>query len=151
HSGLRQHTIREPTNGGPTHAAPRGPLDCGPRNRSPCCRPPAEGVRSPPAHSCSAQAPPTSRPGGSTMSRIPDAIPARLTGHALRNATLRERSLARAREAPPLARALVTIRARVLGMTRMEFARRSGVSRGSLRDIELGVHTPTRRTLQQFV
>jgi transcriptional regulator with XRE-family HTH domain len=85
------------------------------------------------------------------MSRIPDAIPARLTGHALRNANLRERSLARAREAPPLARALVTLRARVLGMTRMEFARQSGVSRGSLRDIELGVHTPTRRTLQQFV
>jgi transcriptional regulator with XRE-family HTH domain len=75
----------------------------------------------------------------------------RLTGHALRNANLRERSLVRAREAPPLARALVTLRARVLGMTRLEFARQSGISRGTLRDVELGVHTPTRCTLQQFI
>src|SRR5438067_12544197 len=75
----------------------------------------------------------------------------RLTGHSLRNANLRERSLLRAREAPPLARALVTLRARVLGLTRLEFARRSGISRGTLRDLELGVHTPTRRVLQQFV
>jgi transcriptional regulator with XRE-family HTH domain len=84
------------------------------------------------------------------MSQIPPP-PTRLTGHALRNANLRERSLARAREAPPLARALVTLRARVLQMTRLEFARRSGISRGTLRDLELGVHVPTRRILQQFV
>jgi transcriptional regulator with XRE-family HTH domain len=57
----------------------------------------------------------------------------------------------RARTAPPLARTLVQIRAEVLGMTRLEFVRRSGISRGTLRDLELGVHTPTRRTLQQFV
>jgi transcriptional regulator with XRE-family HTH domain len=75
----------------------------------------------------------------------------RLTGHALRNAHLRERSLERAQSAPPLARALVQIRAEVLGLTRLEFVRRSGISRGTLRDLELGVHVPTRRTLQQFV
>jgi transcriptional regulator with XRE-family HTH domain len=74
-----------------------------------------------------------------------------LSGHALRNANLRQRSLARAREGPPLARALVGLRAGVLGMTRLEFSRRSGISRGTLRDLELGVHTPTRRVLQQFV
>ena len=74
-----------------------------------------------------------------------------LTGHALRNAHLRARSLDRARTAPPLARTLVTIRAELLGMTRLEFARRSGISRGTLRGLELGIHTPTRRTLQQFV
>jgi transcriptional regulator with XRE-family HTH domain len=74
-----------------------------------------------------------------------------LRGHALRNANLRKRSLARAQKAPPLARALVTIRAAVLGMTRLEFARRSGIGRGTLRDLELGIHTPTRRTLQQFL
>src|SRR6516162_7715642 len=85
------------------------------------------------------------------MSRNPSTAPVRLTGHALRNANLRERSLVRAREAPPLARALVTLRARVLGLTRLEFARRSGISRGTLRDLELGVHVPTRRILQQFV
>jgi len=85
------------------------------------------------------------------MSHNPSTVSGRLTGHALRNANLRERSLARAREAPPLARALVTLRARVLSMTRLEFARRSGISRGTLRDLELGVHTPTRRILQQFV
>ncbi len=77
-------------------------------------------------------------------------LPIRLTGHALRNANLRARSLARAREAPPLARALVTLRAEVLGLTRLEFAKRSGISRGTLRDLELGIHTPTRRILQQF-
>jgi transcriptional regulator with XRE-family HTH domain len=76
---------------------------------------------------------------------------ARLTGHALRNAHLRERALARAVTAPPLARAAVKIRAEILGMTRLEFARRSGIRRGTLRDLELGVHTPTRRILQQFV
>jgi len=74
-----------------------------------------------------------------------------LRGHALRNVHLRERSLARAETAPPLARVLVRIRAEVLGMTRLEFARRSGISRGTLRDLELGIHTPTRRVLQQFV
>jgi transcriptional regulator with XRE-family HTH domain len=74
-----------------------------------------------------------------------------LTGHALRNAHLRERSLLRARTAPPLARILVTIRAQVLGLTRLDFARRSGISRGTLRDLELGVHTPTRRILRQFL
>jgi transcriptional regulator with XRE-family HTH domain len=75
----------------------------------------------------------------------------RLTGHALRNANLRRRALARAEQAPPLARTLVRIRAEVLGMTRWEFACRSGISRGTLRDVELGVHTPTRRILQRFV
>src|SRR5262249_25671977 len=74
-----------------------------------------------------------------------------LTGHALRNTHLRQRSLARAECAPPLARAVVTIRAQVLGMTRLEFVRSSGISRGTMRDLELGVHTPTRHTLQEFV
>lgn len=74
-----------------------------------------------------------------------------LKGHALRNAHLRERSLARARSAPPLAQLLVRIRAGTLQMTRLELARKSGISRGTLRDVELGVHTPTRQTLQQFV
>src|SRR5262245_13780396 len=74
-----------------------------------------------------------------------------LTGHALRNLHLRERSLDRARTAPPLARAVVRTRAGTLQMTRLEFARRSGMSRGVLRDLELGVHTPTRLTLQRFV
>ncbi len=85
------------------------------------------------------------------MSNNPRTIKNRLTGHALRNANLRERSLARAQQATPLARALVVLRAGVLGLTRLEFARRSGISRGTLRDLELGVHTPTRRILQQFV
>src|SRR5690348_14503323 len=75
----------------------------------------------------------------------------KLTGHALRNAHLRERSLLRAQSAPPLARAIVAIRARSLGMTRLEFVRRSGISRGTMRDLELGIHTPTRQTLQEFV
>src|SRR5437763_1580115 len=74
-----------------------------------------------------------------------------LRGHALRNAHLRERSLARAQQAPPLARLIVQIRAKVLRMTRLECARRSGLSRGTLRDVELGIHTPTRRILQRFV
>jgi transcriptional regulator with XRE-family HTH domain len=77
--------------------------------------------------------------------------PCELRGHALRNANLRRRSLARAEQAPPLARALVTLRARVLGLTRLELARRSGIGRGTLRDLELGIHTPTRRTLQLFL
>ncbi len=85
------------------------------------------------------------------MTRNPSTGPDRLTGHALRNAHLREHSLARAREAPPLARALVVLRAKVLGMTRLEFARRSGISRGTLRDLELGIHVPTRRILHQFL
>src|SRR5215472_7894786 len=74
-----------------------------------------------------------------------------LKGHALRNAHLRQRALRRAETAPPLARILVTIRAQVLGLTRLELARRSGISRGTLRDLELGIHTPTRRILQQFL
>jgi transcriptional regulator with XRE-family HTH domain len=75
----------------------------------------------------------------------------RLTGHALRNAHLRARSLARAEAAPPLSRRVVRLRADVLGLTRLECARLSGISRGALRDLELGVHTPTRQTLQQFL
>jgi transcriptional regulator with XRE-family HTH domain len=75
----------------------------------------------------------------------------RLKGHALRNANLRRRALARAEQAPPLARTLVRIRAEVLAMTRWEFCCRSGISRGTLRDVELGVHKPTRRILQRFV
>ena len=51
----------------------------------------------------------------------------RLTGHRLRNANLRKRSLARAEGAPPLAKAMVRIRAETLSMTRMEFCRRSGI------------------------
>jgi transcriptional regulator with XRE-family HTH domain len=74
-----------------------------------------------------------------------------LSGHALRNANLRRRSLDRAKSAPPLAGTIVRIRAETLGMTRMEFARQSGINRGTLRDLELGIHTPTRRILQRFV
>jgi transcriptional regulator with XRE-family HTH domain len=74
-----------------------------------------------------------------------------LTGHALRNENLRRRSLARSATAPPLARVVVEIRARSLGMTRLELARRSGIGRGTLRDLELGVHRPTRHTLQRFI
>jgi transcriptional regulator with XRE-family HTH domain len=81
----------------------------------------------------------------------PRAAVERLTGHALRNAHLRQRALERAQSAPPLAGTIVKIRAEVLGMTRLEFARRSGISRGTLRDLELGIHTPTRRILQRFV
>lgn len=77
--------------------------------------------------------------------------PSSLTGHALRNARLRLRALERAKTAPPLARALVSIRAEALGMTRLEFSRRSGISRGTLRDLELGIHTPTRRIMRRFV
>src|SRR5439155_22524393 len=84
--------------------------------------------------------------------RLDSANPAeRLTGHALRNAHLRQRALARAETASPLARLVVKIRAELLGLTRLELARRSGMSRGTLRDLELGVHKPTRRILQQFV
>jgi transcriptional regulator with XRE-family HTH domain len=74
-----------------------------------------------------------------------------LTGHALRNAHLRQRALRRAETAPPLARLLVTLRAQQLGLTRLELARRSSISRGTLRDLELGIHTPTRRILQQLL
>lgn len=74
-----------------------------------------------------------------------------LKGHALRNAHLRQHALRRAESAPPLARLLVTIRAQLLGLTRLEMARRSGISRGTLRDLELGVHSPARRTLRQFL
>jgi transcriptional regulator with XRE-family HTH domain len=81
----------------------------------------------------------------------PETNGERLTGHRLRNAHLRERSLVRAQTAPPLASAIVTIRASLLGMTRLEFSRQSGIHRGTMRDMELGVHTPTRHTLQQFM
>ena len=74
----------------------------------------------------------------------------RLTGHALRDSHLREHSLRRAQTAPPLARLLVTIRAETLGVTRLEFSRRSGISRGTLRDLELGIHSPTRKLLQRL-
>lgn len=79
------------------------------------------------------------------------ADPGRLHGHALRNARLRQRSLERSQMAPPLARAVVEIRASMLGMTRLEAARQSGISRAAFRDMELGLHTPTRHTLQQFL
>ncbi|HEX7376688.1 MAG TPA: helix-turn-helix transcriptional regulator [Pirellulales bacterium] len=59
--------------------------------------------------------------------------------------------MARSADAPPLARAVVEIRASSLGMTRLELARRSGIGRGTLRDMELGVHRPTRQTLQRFI
>ncbi len=74
-----------------------------------------------------------------------------LRGHALRNEHLRQRALERAATAPPLARLLVGIRAEVLGLTRLEFVRRSGLSRGTVRDLELGIHSPSRRVLQQIL
>src|SRR5258708_4387155 len=74
-----------------------------------------------------------------------------LSGHALRNQHLRQRALVRAASAPPLAQTIVQIRAATLDMTRLEFARRSGIGRGTMRDLELGVHTPTRQTLLRFV
>ena len=74
-----------------------------------------------------------------------------LTGHALRNANLRQRSLKRSKSAPPLARKAVEVRVSDLGLTRIELARRSGISRGALRDLELGIHTPTRNTLERFI
>ena len=77
--------------------------------------------------------------------------PAPLTGHALRNANLRQRSLNRSKSAPPLARKAVEVRVSDLGMTRIELARQSGISRGALRDLELGIHTPTRNTLERFI
>jgi len=75
----------------------------------------------------------------------------RLRGHALRNENLRKRSLTRSKSAPPLAAKTVEIRVNHLGMTRIELARKSGISRGALRDLELGVHTPTRNTLERFL
>src|SRR5262249_19107753 len=69
----------------------------------------------------------------------------------LRNARLRQRALARAETVPPLGRLVVRIRAATLGLTRLELSRRSGIRRGTLRDLELGVHTPTRRIMHQFV
>lgn len=77
--------------------------------------------------------------------------PEPLTGHALRNANLRQRSLKRSKNAPPLARKAVEVRVSDLGMTRIELARQSGISRGALRDLELGIHTPTRNTLERFI
>jgi len=74
-----------------------------------------------------------------------------LHGHALRNAHLCEHSLHRATGAPPLARAVVQIRAGTLRITRLEAARRAGISRAAMRDMELGIHNPTRHTLQQFM
>lgn len=74
-----------------------------------------------------------------------------LRGHALRNANLRKRSLKRSQTAPPLARRAVEIRVNELDMTRIELARQSGISRGALRDLELGIHTPTRNTLERFI
>ena len=74
-----------------------------------------------------------------------------LHGHALRNENLRKRSLKRSKSAPPLAAKTVEIRVSHLGMTRIELARKSGISRGALRDLELGVHTPTRNTLERFL
>ena len=75
----------------------------------------------------------------------------RLTGHALRNENLRKRSLKRSKTAPPLAAKTVDVRVNHLGMTRIELARQSSISRGALRDLELGVHTPTRNTLERFI
>lgn len=77
--------------------------------------------------------------------------PPPLRGHALRNANLRKRSLNRSRTAPPLARKAVEVRVNELDMTRIELARQSGISRGALRDLELGIHTPTRNTLERLI
>ncbi|MFP6764691.1 MAG: helix-turn-helix transcriptional regulator [Planctomycetaceae bacterium] len=74
-----------------------------------------------------------------------------LCGHALRNENLRRRSLERSKSAPPLAAKAVEIRVLKLCMTRIDLARESGISRGALRDLELGVHTPTRNTLERFI
>jgi transcriptional regulator with XRE-family HTH domain len=85
------------------------------------------------------------------MPRKTVAKKSRLRGHALRNENLRKRSLKRSKSAPPLAAKTVEIRVSHLGMTRIELARQSGISRGALRDLELGVHTPTRNTLERFL
>ncbi|MHC4880262.1 MAG: helix-turn-helix transcriptional regulator, partial [Planctomycetota bacterium] len=85
------------------------------------------------------------------MPRTAQKSTGKLRGHALRNANLQKRSLKRSETAPPLARKAVEIRVSGLGMTRIELARQSGISRGALRDLELGVHTPTRNTLERFI
>lgn len=77
--------------------------------------------------------------------------PEKLKGHALRNFNLRKRSLKRSETAPPLSQKAVEIRVNELGMTRIQLARESGISRGALRDLELGVHNPTRYTLERFI
>jgi len=88
----------------------------------------------------------------SLLSAAPCALKKPATGSRTeRNASLRAGALHRSKTAPPLAAALVKIRASVLAMTRLEFARKSGIARGTLRDLELGMHTPTRKTLQRFV
>src|SRR5207245_4613359 len=56
---------------------------------------------------------------GKPMLRDPQKGAERLRGHALRNAHLRERALARASTLPPLARLVVKIRAETLRMTRL--------------------------------
>jgi transcriptional regulator with XRE-family HTH domain len=90
-------------------------------------------------------------PDSRNRSGLPGPSANGLHGHALRNAHLCERSLARSETAPPLARAVVRIRAGTLKITRLDAARRCGISRAALRDMELGIHTPTRHTLQQFM
>lgn len=90
-------------------------------------------------------------PDSRNLPKIPTEGTNGLHGHALRNAHLCERSLVRAQTAPPLAQAVVRLRAGSLKITRLEAARRSGISRAALRDMELGIHTPTRHTLQLFL
>jgi len=74
-----------------------------------------------------------------------------LRGHALRNHNLRLRSLKRAEGAPPLGQKAVEIRVKDLNITRIQMAKESGCSRGALRDLELGVHTPTRETMERLL
>src|SRR5262249_47622414 len=78
--------------------------------------PPWSPPRPPPARPPPPASPPRSLP------MPPDARKngCPLTGHALRNAHLCERALARAEGAPPLSRLVVRIRAGVLGVTRLE-------------------------------
>src|SRR5262249_38892594 len=87
------------------------------------------------------------------MSRDPGAAP-RLARHAPRHANPRPRPLAPragARGPPRPPRPPPPRRAGGGGGPRRGSARRSGIGRGTLRDLELGVHTPTRRTLKRFV
>src|SRR5262245_59025620 len=81
----------------------------------------------------------------------PNPPPERPTGHALRDLRLRQHSLERAAAAPPPAAAPLRPPPAPPPLTRPGLPRRSGVSRGTLRDIELGVHLPTRRTLRQLL
>ncbi len=74
-----------------------------------------------------------------------------LRGHALRNHNLRLRSLKRAESAPPLGQKAVEIRVKDLNITRIQMVKESGCSRGALRDLELGVHTPTRETMERLL